>query len=161
MHISIGIFCNLFICLVFDGLLQSICFRMVCSKHSITFDTYLLNCRFHCVDIFYINVRSCETFTITNSGAILFYWLKYCLTLELWNNDLSIPTNVCFSIVIRTFASYDYGFRLVQVQIFCICRLAFLRFTFHWYLHGSNKNIKNMHTVSINQIADIFHFNDN
>ena len=70
-HISIRIFCNLFICLVFDGLLQSICFRMFCSKHSITFDTYLLSCRFHCVDIFYINFRSCETFTITNSGAIL------------------------------------------------------------------------------------------
>ena len=70
-HILIQIFCNLFICLVFDGLLQSICFRMFCSKHSITFDTYLLSCRFHCVDIFYINFRSCETFTITNSGAIL------------------------------------------------------------------------------------------
>ena len=70
-HISIRIFCNLFICLVFDGLLQSICFRMFCSKHSITFDTYLLSCWFHCVDIFYINFRSCETFTVTNSGAIL------------------------------------------------------------------------------------------
>ena len=70
-HISVRIFCNLFICLVFDGLLQSIYFRMFCSKHSITFDTYLLSCRFHCVDIFYINFRSCETFTVTNSGAIL------------------------------------------------------------------------------------------
>ena len=70
-HISIRIFCNLFICLVFDGLLQSIYFRMFCSKHSITFDTYLLSCRFHCVDIFYIKFRSSETFTITNSGAIL------------------------------------------------------------------------------------------
>ena len=70
-HISVRILCNLFICFVLDGLLQSICFRMFCSKHSITFDTYLLNCRFHCVDIFYINFRSCETFTVTNSGAIL------------------------------------------------------------------------------------------
>ena len=70
-HISIRIFCNLFICLVFDDLLQSICFWMFSSKHSITFDTYLLSCRFYCVDIFYINFRSCETFTITNSGAIL------------------------------------------------------------------------------------------
>ena len=35
-HISIQIFCNLFICEVFDGLLQSICFQMFCSKHSIT-----------------------------------------------------------------------------------------------------------------------------
>ena len=70
-HISIRIFCNLFICLVFDGLLQSIYFRMFCIKHSIIFDTYLLSCRFHCFDIFYINFRSSQTFTITNSGAIL------------------------------------------------------------------------------------------
>ena len=40
-------------------------------KHSITFDTYLLSCRFHYVDIFYIKFRSCETFKVTNSGAIL------------------------------------------------------------------------------------------
>ena len=58
-------------CLVFYGLLQSIYFRIFGSKHSITFDTYLLSCRFHCVDIFYINFRSCETFTVTNSGATL------------------------------------------------------------------------------------------
>ena len=70
-HISIRIFCNLFICLVFDGLLQSIYFRMFCSKYSITFDTYLLSCQFQFADIFYINFRSCETFTVTNSGAIL------------------------------------------------------------------------------------------
>ena len=70
-HISIRIFCNLLICLVFDGLLQSIYFRMFCSKHSITFDTYVLSWRFHCVDIFNINFRSCETFTVTYSVAIL------------------------------------------------------------------------------------------
>ena len=45
-HVSIRIFCNLFICLVFDGFLQSVCFRMFCSKHSITFEMYLLSCRF-------------------------------------------------------------------------------------------------------------------
>ena len=71
-HTSIRIFCNLFIRLVFDGLLQSIYFRMFCSEHSITFDTYLRSCIFHCVGIFYINFRSYETFTVTNSGAILF-----------------------------------------------------------------------------------------
>ena len=57
--------------LVLDGHLQSIYFRMFCSKHSITFDMYLLSCRFLCVDIFYINFRFCETFTVTNSWAIL------------------------------------------------------------------------------------------
>ena len=70
-HISIQIFCNVFICLVFDSLLQSICFRIFCSKHLVTFDTYLLSCRFHCVDMFYINFRFCATFTVTNSGTIL------------------------------------------------------------------------------------------
>ena len=70
-HISIWIFCNLFICVVFDGLLQSTCFWMFCSKHSITFDMYLLSYRFHCIDILNKNFRSCETFTVTNSGAIL------------------------------------------------------------------------------------------
>ena len=46
--------------------------------------------------------------------------------------------------------------------MFCISRLAFLSFTFHWYLHGSNcRNLRNMHAVSTNRIADILHFNDN
>ena len=70
-HISIRIFCNLLICLVFYSLFQSICFRMFCSKHSITFEAYLLSCRFHWVDIFYISFRSCEIFTIKNSWTIL------------------------------------------------------------------------------------------
>ena len=127
-------------------LLQSICFRMFCSKHAITFDTYLLNCRFHCVDIFYINFRSCETFTVTNSGAILLLieTLSNFRTMKCWFDP--IPTNACF--------------RLVQIQMFSISCLAFLRFTFYWYLHGSKKNIKNTHAVSTNQIADSFHFND-
>ena len=69
-HISIQIFCNLIICLVLDGLLQLICFRMFCSKHLITFDTYLRSCWFHCVDILCcIKFRACETFRVTNSGA--------------------------------------------------------------------------------------------
>ena len=85
-HISIRIFCNLFICLVFGSLLQSTCFRMFCSKHSITFDTYLLSCWFHCVDIFYIKFRSCETFTVTNSGAMLLLieTLSYFRTIKCW-----------------------------------------------------------------------------
>ena len=97
-HISIRIFRNLFICLVFDGFLHLICFRMFCSKHSIPFDTYLLSCRFHCVDIFYINFRSCETFKIKNSGAIYFNWLKHRLTLELWNVDLSYTYKCMFPV---------------------------------------------------------------
>ena len=120
-HISIRIFCNLFICLVFDGLLQSICFRMFCSKHSITFDTYLLSCRFHRVDIFYINFRSCETLTITNSEAIH-------LLIETLSNYEMLVYHI----------SANVRFRLVQIQMLSISRLGFLPFTFHWYLHGSN-----------------------
>ena len=57
--ISISIFCTqLIFWYLFDGLLQSICFRMFCSKHSITFEnTYLVSCWFHCVDILYIKFR--------------------------------------------------------------------------------------------------------
>ena len=68
LHISILTFCTLFICFVLDGLLQSICFRIFCSKHSITFNnTYRLSCWFHCVEIFYIKFRFCELFTVINS----------------------------------------------------------------------------------------------
>ena len=42
----------------------------------------------------------------------------------------------------------------------CISRLAFLLFTFHWYLPCSNQKYQNTHVVSINQIADFLHFND-
>ena len=79
--ISIWIFCTQFICLAFDGLLQSIFFRMFCSKHSITLGkTYLISYRFHCVDIFYIKFRVCETFIVTNLKQIT---LKLFLTLYL------------------------------------------------------------------------------
>ena len=50
------------------GLLQLIYFRMFCSKHSITFESmYLLIFSFHFVQIFYIEFRFCETYTVTNS----------------------------------------------------------------------------------------------
>ena len=58
---------------------ESICFRMFCLKHSITFEnTYILSCWFHCVDIFYIKFRSCETWTV----IAIDYWLKHCINLE-------------------------------------------------------------------------------
>ena len=54
-HVSIRISCTLFICLLFNGPLKLIYFRMFCSKHSITFENmYRLNFYFQCVDIFYI-----------------------------------------------------------------------------------------------------------
>ena len=109
-------FCNLFICWIFDGLLQSICFQMFFSKHSITFDTYLLSCLFHFVDI---KFRSSVTFTVTNFWGNTITDLKHCLTLELLSVNLSYITNVYF--------------RLVYIQMFCISNLALLHFTFHWY----------------------------
>ena len=80
-------------CLVLDGLLQSIYFRMFCSKHSITFDMYLLSCRFYCVDILYINFRTCETFTVTNSGSIL-------LLIEAPSNFKNINVDLSYTYVL-------------------------------------------------------------
>ena len=72
LHISIRIFCTLFICFVLDDLLESICFRIFCSKHSITFEnTYSLSCWFLCVDILYIKFTFCETFTVINSATFI------------------------------------------------------------------------------------------
>ena len=53
------IFCTLLISFTFGVLLQSICFRMFYSKHFIPFEK--------CVDIFYIEIRFSETFTVMNS----------------------------------------------------------------------------------------------
>ena len=55
--------------------------------------------------------------------------------------------------------TYVY-FRLVRIQMFCISRPAFLHFTFHIFTVAI-KNIRNIHAISTNQIADILHFNDN
>ena len=49
-----------------------------------------------------------------------------------------ITIKCCFTL------THDVCFRLVLIQIFCISRLALLRFTFHWYFHCS---IKNMYAV--------------
>ena len=67
-HIAILIFRTLFICLVFRGLLQSLYFQKLCTKHSITFENmWILSCWFHCVDVFYIKFRFGETHRVTNS----------------------------------------------------------------------------------------------
>ena len=42
-----------------------------------------------------------------------------------------------------------------------LSRQAFLRFPFIDICMVAIKNIRNMHAVSTNQIADILHFNDN
>ena len=88
-HISIRIFCTLFICLVFDGLLQLIYFRMFCSKHSITFENmYLLSCWFYCAYIFYIKFRFRETYTVTSSMTrnLLIETLSNFRTIKYWFN---------------------------------------------------------------------------
>ena len=72
-HFLIQIFCTLFICLIFNGLLQlffffvfffNVLFRVI----DYFGKTYLLlSCWFHCVDIFYIKFIFFETFTETYS----------------------------------------------------------------------------------------------
>ena len=73
-HISIRIFSALFVCLVFDGFLQLICFRMFCSKRSTTLEnTYLPSCWFYCVGALYIEFRFCKTFPVTNSVTTILF----------------------------------------------------------------------------------------
>ena len=133
-------------CLVFDGLLQSIYFRMFCSKYSITFDTYLLSCRFHCVDIFYIKFRSCETFTVTNSGAII----------------LLIETLSYFRAIKCRFILYLQMYSLGQCKLKCCVNPAQLSYVSHSIdiCTVAIKNIRNMYAVSTYQLADILHFNN-
>ena len=101
-HISIRIFCNLFICLVFDGLLQSICFRMFCSKHSIFFEnTYLISCWFHCADELCIKFRFYETFTVINvvTRILLFETLSNFRTIKCCFTPYLLLYHVCFRLV--------------------------------------------------------------
>ena len=147
-QISIRIFRNLFIWFVFDGLLQSIFFRMFCSKHSISFDTYLLICRFHYVDLFYINFRSCETFIITNYGAILLPiktlsnfrtmkcrfilyqqtyvlgWCKFkCFLYPAWLSCVSHFIDIC-TVKLSKICTL---IQPIKLQIFCILTIRFLK----------------------------------
>ena len=124
-RMSIGIFCTQFICFAFHILLQSICFRMFWKMFFE--NTYLLSCWFHCVDILCFKFRFCETFTVTNVVARI-------LLIEILCNFRTIK--YCFTLYLHM---YHVCFRLVEIEMFSISRLAFLRFTFHWYLHGSNK----------------------
>ena len=123
-NISTQIFCILFICFVYDGILWLIYFRIFCSKNLITFDnTYLISYRFHCIDIFHIKLRFCETLTVIKSVT----------------RDLLIESLYKFITIKCWFARYlNIWFKLVWIQMFCIFRLVFLRLRPHWYFHGSN-----------------------
>ena len=102
-RISIWIFCTQFICLVFDGLLQSICFRMFCSKHSITFEnTYLISCWFHCVDELCIKFRFYETFTVTN-------FVTRILLIEILSNFRTIKCCFKLYLVVIARCRVQYG----------------------------------------------------
>ena len=69
--------CSLFICLILNGLLRSICFRMFCSKHSITFEkTYLLSCWFTVLIHLTLNVDYVN-FSRKWVPWLEFYWLKH------------------------------------------------------------------------------------
>ena len=141
------ILCTLFICFVLDGLLQSICFRMFCSIHSITFEnTYLLSPWFHCVDIFYIKFWFCETFTVINS-------VTRTLLIETLCKFRTIKC--CFTIYLHRYVLglYKFKYFVWPASLSCvshsvdICTVEII-------------NIRNMAAVSTNQIADILHFNN-
>ena len=90
-------------------------------ENSITFEnTYLRSCWFHCVDMFYFK------FTIL-------------LLINSMTRILLLKTLYKFGTIKMIYPAPTYvWFRLVWIQMFCISHLAFLRFTFHWYLHCSN-----------------------
>ena len=142
LHISIRIFLTLFICFVLDGLCNRLVFRLFCSKHSIIFENthLLLRCWFHCVEVFYIKFRLCETFTVINSVTrILFIETLYRFrTIKCWFT-LYLPI-------------YTYKFNVLYIppgisHSTDVCT-------------ATIKNIWNMQAVSTYQIADILHFND-
>ena len=125
-HISIQIFCTVFICFVFDDVLKSICFRTLCSKHLDNFkNTYQISCWFHCDDMLYIKFRSSETFAVIKSVTRIsmvgtLYKFK---AIECWFTLYS--------------HMYVLGCSSVNSNVFFISRFVFLRVAFHWYLHCS------------------------
>ena len=119
-HISIRIFCTLFIFLVFDGLFQLIHFRMFCSKHSITFENmYPLSCWFHSVDIFYIKFRFCETYTVSSSVTrnLLIKTLSNLSNSELISIDLP---DTFFARKQLKISEIYMLFQPIKLRIFCI-----------------------------------------
>ena len=109
-RISIWIFCTQFICLVLDGLLQSLCFRMLCSKHSITLENkYLIRCWFHCVVKLCIKFRFCDTFTVTNFVTRIFL-------IETLSNFRTIKS--CFTLYLRIY-------HLCFVVVIAWCRVQY------------------------------------
>ena len=135
-QISIWIFYTLSICLVFDGLSQSIYFRIFFSKLWITFENmYLLSCWFHCDDIFYIKLRFCETCTIANSVTRILL-IETLFNFRTLSPDLPI-TFTCMSYVSASLSCVSHSIDICMVAI---------------------RYIRNMCVVSTNQIADIFLF---
>ena len=60
-------------------------FGLFCSKHSIDFENmYLLSCWFHCVDVFYMKLRFCESYKVVNSvnGILLIEALSNFTTIK-------------------------------------------------------------------------------
>ena len=108
------------------------------SEHSINFEKgYLLKCWFHRFR-FFSNIQSYIPW-------LLFYWD----TVQIQN----------YLMLIYPIFTHVY-LRIVNIYMFCISCLAFVRFMFHWYLHCSILNIRDMQTVLTNQITDILNFND-
>ena len=104
-RISIGIFCNLFICLVFDVLLQSIYFRMFCSKHSVTFDTYLLSCDFT-VMTYFTSILDPVKLSRQQITGQYFYWLEHLLILKILTVDLSYTYKCMFWVSVSSNVLY-------------------------------------------------------
>ena len=100
-----------------------------------------------CVGIFYIKFRFSKTFTVKNSVTTIllikilykFKTIKCWFTLNLHMYVLGLYKFKCF-VYLSSLPCISHSIDVCTVV---------------------NKNIRNMHTVSTNQTADILHLNDN
>ena len=100
-----------------NGLLQSNCFQMFCSKHSITFEnTHLLSCWFHYVDIFYISLRMDELL-IKYTGSTLNFIKSFA--------DVNVVMTKLFSIYLDLRLHFmKQNYRLLMMEIWHVSLLA-------------------------------------
>ena len=106
----------------------------------------ILNYWFHCVDIFYIKFRFCETLTV----------ISFVTRNLLIETLCKLRTSMCwFTLYLHMLClGASVNSNVLYIPLYCvshsidICTIAI-------------KVIRNLHPVSTNLIADILYFNDN
>ena len=127
------------------------CFRMFYSKRSITIENmYLLSCWFHCVDVFHIRFRFCETYIVANSIIRILLiealssfwtikkakcWFTYICTYSVSVNSNAIPPSFLAFHIPLIFARQQLKisatctlFQPFILQIFCILTITNIKY---------------------------------